>query len=413
MTLSENIFIGRQPILDSRQEIKGYELLFRSGSANTASVLDGLGATSRVLANVLNNMGTNELLGGKLGFINIDEKFLTQNMQEILPKKDFVLEILETSIISEELVRVLREMKKNGYLFALDDFVFKNANIEYFRPLFDIVNYVKIDVRLNDPETVKQKVGLFKQYRVQLLAEKVETMEEFEFYKGLGFHFFQGFFFAKPIILQGKKIDPAKYSVIEVLQQIQKDQDINILENTFKKYPDLTINLLKFINSAAIAARSKITSVRQAIALLGYRKLMSWLIMLAYATAGDGQSARNPLFLTAVNRAKSMELVIKSSLKNPDQAMLDEAFLTGLLSMLDALFQKPLNEILEELQVGDQISSALLERNNIFGQILSLVENAERDTWSGVDSLLEGLGISLNELNEATTQSFNWVQTMA
>jgi len=153
--------------------------------------------------------------------------------------------------------------------------------------------------------------------------------------------------------------------------------------------------------------------VRQAIALLGYRKLMSWLIMLAYATAGNGQSFKNPLFITAVNRAKSMEQLLRSSLKNPDQATLDEAFLTGLLSMLDALFQKPLMEVLQELNVGQEITDALLGRQNIYGQILTLVESAERDTWDGVDSVMDHLGVSLGELSDISMKSFSWTQTMA
>jgi EAL and modified HD-GYP domain-containing signal transduction protein len=411
MTESE-MYIGRQPILNAHQEIYAYELLFRSSQQNAAGNLPSdLTATARVLVNTLNNVGVNKLLGDRFGFVNINDQILKMELHRSLPKKQFVLELLETTEITQEITELLRGLREEGYTFALDDFVFDEDFVKRFRPVFDLVSYIKVDVKLNQPETTFHKIKMFKDYKVKLLAEKVENMEEFNFYKKMGFELFQGYFFEKPTIIRGRNIDPQKSAIMQLISLIQKDPDITKIESVFKMYPDLTINLLKFINSAQNYLRSRITSVRQAIAMIGYRKLLNWLLLLAYANPGQ-RNTLNPLFITASQRGKVMELLLQSIRRNVEANEKDEAFLVGLLSLLDALFQVPMADILGELNMSQEIQDAIMTRTGALGRILNLVQKTEENVQDEILPLLAELDLTFADLNRCMMEGFAWTDQM-
>jgi c-di-GMP phosphodiesterase len=400
--------IARQPILDNHQNITAYELLFRSSDLNTAVIEDNVYATSLVIYNTLNQFGIPKLLGRKLGFINADDEVLRKGFLRNLPKTQFIIEILEFTRLDKELIDQIYSMKEEGYVFALDDFTFDDEHIQYFEPLFKAVSIIKVDIKLNTREMVKKKLGIFEKYQVSFLAEKVENMDEFKFYKDLGFKYFQGYYFEKPSIIRGKGIDPSKMQVLSLINMIYKDSDMDKLEAKFKEYPDLTINLLKFINSAAIANRSKITSVRQALALLGQKQLMNWLLLLSYASI---EGTGSPLLMTALERAKTMELLLKRILKKENKPLLEEAYLTGLLSLIDALFQVPMDDVIKGLNLSEAICDAILYQKNILGKVLEIINRTEKNDIKGVISILEEMNISLAEYNEISMESFCWAQS--
>lgn len=412
--MNSEIYIGRQPILDVNQKLYGYELLFRSGNTAAANVTDDLSATSRVLVNTLNHFGVSRLLGDKKGFVNINEEVLTKELYKSLPKENFILEILETTKIDTKLNEKIEAMTKEGYIFALDDFVFSDEFIATFKQLFDKVSIIKVDVRLNKPETLFSKIKIFKSYNLRLLAEKVENMEEFYFYKKLGFDYFQGYFFEKPTVMKTRNIDPEKAAIMEVFNLIQQDTDINKIENTFKLYPELTVNLLRFINSAQIYLRNRVTSIKQAIALIGYRKLGQWLLLMAYATPGMANKA-NPLFHTASQRGKAMELLTKAVNPAASQVDMDEAFLAGLLSLMGALLSAPIEEVLAEMNVGDNITAAIIRSEGRVGELLRLVSMTEDSNldMEKITAQLKTLNLDMEKLRTALMDSFLWVESMS
>lgn len=413
MLPDQNVFIGRQPILNTKNEIVAYELLYRSGTENYADVVNDISATAQVLINTMINIGVKSLLGGKLGFINTNETILMADILEPLNKKLFVLEILEDTVVDAPLMNKVNTMFEEGYTFALDDFIFSEKTIKYFNWVFDKLTYVKVDLSQNTPETIKNKLGIFRHYpNIKLLAEKVETIEDFNFYKRLGFEYFQGYYFAKPTIITGRSLDPEKLAVMEMVSLIEKNEDIEILEKAFRQYPEMTINLLKFINSAAIFTRSKITSVRQAIALLGQKKLMQWLILMLYAGSSTSVKNSNPLFQVASQRAKIMENIVQQVTGKKDRSIMDEAFLVGLLSKLDVLFQIPLEQILGDLNMAPEIQSAILERKGILGNLLTLVEKAELNRTMEINLLLKDLHLSLAEFTNASIDGYVWAGSM-
>ncbi len=404
-----NILLGRQPILDCAQNIVGFELLFRKDENNFAKVTDDLVATATVIVNTLNNISFSKLMGDKLAFININDEIIKRDLLKTLQKDRFVLEILETTRIDPVLLEMIDNMKQEGFVFALDDFVFNEDIIKRFEPLFGKVAYIKVDVRQNSKELIASKFRMFKSYPVECLAEKIEDMEEFFYYKDLGFTLFQGYFFARPTIIKGRGVDPRKLAIMELISLIYKDSDIEDLERSFKKWPEMTINLLQFINSAAIGSRHKIESIRQAIALLGHRQLLNWLILMEYAYMKE-KSNGNPLLFAAIERAKTMELLLKNSKTDIGKSMVDEAYLVGLLSLMEPLFKMPLKEILSELNLSQNINEALLEHKNILGRLLLLVENSEENNFSAVASILNEMNISMDKYNAASLDGICWAQ---
>ncbi|URA10325.1 EAL and HDOD domain-containing protein [Thermospira aquatica] len=410
-TSQSQFYIGRQPILNRESQIKAYELLFRSSEGRNVSDRNDLYATSSVIVTLLNQIGVHNLLANYTGYINVENQFFENHLYENLNPSSFVLELLETCKVDQALIDAVDHLHKKGFRFALDDVVLNDQSyIKSFSPLLPYVSVIKIDVRENTEYQIKSKLNLLqKSTNAKFLAEKIENVEEFHFYRDeLQFDLFQGYFFSKPTIIQGQKIEPKRTAIMELLHLIETDADINKLEETFKRYPDITVNLLKFINSSAFGTRSKVTSIRQAIALLGYKKLFNWLMLLAYVYQTDNEIAR-PLFDLALQRAKMMETLIRHLQgNNPD--MMDAAFLTGLLSLVGALYQEPLEQVLSELGIGKEIYDAIISKENLLGKLLFLIETNETNDVEEILALLDEIKLSLDVLNKAAIEGFTWAQ---
>ena len=215
---SESVFIARQPILDKNRNIYAYELLFRSKVSATAGVTDDFSATVQVVINTLMAFGVQDLIGNKPGFININDEILYSDVLVPLDKKQFFFEILETTKIDDRFLARVDELRAEGYVFALDDFVFSAENFAYFSPLFNRIDVLKVDLMLNDMKELQHRIRIMRDYSVRLLAEKVETPAEYEYCLELGFDLFQGYFFSKPTVFQGTKINPQQFAIIELIR---------------------------------------------------------------------------------------------------------------------------------------------------------------------------------------------------
>jgi c-di-GMP phosphodiesterase len=405
---SETIYIGRQPILDRDEKLFAYELLFRTAGAQSAVILDDVKATARVLVNTLNNIGIDKLLAGKLGFINFNEQMLIDEVLEILPKDKFMLEILEFSEVDDALVERVKSLKEDGYQFAIDDFIFTQEMIKRFRPLFPHITLIKVDVLEMSHEKLRQNTPILKQLGVKLLAEKVEDREMFELCLELGFDYYQGYYFAKPEIVSNEGINPSKMIVAKIMNLLMSDAKPKEIEDGFKQSPDITINLLRYLNSGAIAMRSEVTSIKQAVTLLGNKKLLQWVILISYAGSSD-DVANNPLMQTVQLRAKTMELLLSYSTKEYSVKLQDEAFTIGLLSLIDTLFGAKLDYLLVELNVSQVISVALLEDEGELGHLFRLQRYLEKDQFSDAISLMGDLGIEMDGMINAKIDAMHWV----
>ena len=391
----QNVYVGRQPILDGDGKIYAYELLFRSGKAAAGSGVTRFNekeATARVLINALNNIGVANLLGDKQGFINMNEELLNEEFIRLLPKEQFVLEILETVEVNDAFITRVKELKEEGYRFALDDFVFDEKYMETFAPLMGLVEVIKVEVLGAGDDVLREKMALFRKYPVKLLAEKVEDQEMFDLCHGLGYTLFQGYFFAKPVVIEEQSIEPGKLAILKLLGLLRSDVPIQTVEEEFKHHPSMSVSLLKYLNSASFGMKRQITSIQHAITLLGRNKLTQWLMLLSFAGPGF-DDLENPLLLTAELRGRTMEALAARCMKGA--GMKEEAFMCGMLSLMDVVFQAPKEKILDELNLDQVIRDAVLEEKGPLGSLLALQIAAERDEMGSMAQALEELHIDL------------------
>ena len=403
-----SVFLGRQPILDIQESIFGFELLFRKNEyINSANVDDDVYASFRTFLNILQEFRVNDIIGNNYAFINANHEVINSDAIEFVPKDKFVIEILENSVINEQLIDRVVYLKKQGYVFALDDFVLDKQYLDSFRILLDKVSYIKVDIKLIDINKLKSKINILKKTGAKLLAEKVETKEEFELFKQMGFDYFQGYYFAKPDILKTHSFDPSKLAILKIINMVSKGESIKSIVDMFKANPDLSYSLLRFLNSAAFSFMNKIGSIRHAITLLGTEQLRKWLLLLSYVSK-DKDVSRSPLFQMSVIRAKVMEnLLLKSNPYNPYLA--GSAFLTGALSLLPVLFNMPSEKILHELSLDEDISKAISDYDGILGKLLDFTVASEKLNMPRMENLSKELMLSLNDVSEAKLSSYLWL----
>ncbi|MDD2367429.1 MAG: EAL domain-containing protein [Desulfuromonadaceae bacterium] len=401
---SERFFMGRQPILDRNQEIIGYELLFRSADMDHAVFDDYSNAATTVITHALSSFGMHEVLGEKFGFVNVPLSLLLSEMLELMPIGQTVLELLEIIELDEQVIQRCRELKELGFLLALDDHEYDESNDE----IYYLVDIIKIDILLTDIKTLPEIVRNLRKYSVKLLAEKVETVEQFNLCYEMGFDLFQGYFFARPVVLNRRKIDVSGLALLKLLQQLTMGASLELIEMTFKENPGLSYNLLKLVNSVALGMREKIKTLRHAILLIGMNPLRRWT-QLSLFSGHDARSMNNPLLELAAVRGRLMEIMLKQLVgRNANDEQAEAAFMVGILSLLDVLFETPMDEIITNLNLNDDVSSALLRREGQLGKMLVLAEKLEVTDFDAVTLLLDECGVSLEQLLTAQLEAFNW-----
>jgi EAL and modified HD-GYP domain-containing signal transduction protein len=403
-----NIFLGRQPILDREQSIVGYELLFRSADTLHANIGDQANVDSFVISNVLSNFGIQEVLGKHKGFINVTGALLMSDLLEILPREQTVIEILETVELSDALLHRCRELKEQGFTLALDD----NLYHPDYEPLYEIVDIIKIDVLQVPADSLKQMVDLLSNRGLTLLAEKVETIEQYHFCLDLGFDLFQGYYFARPAVLNKRKVDVSGVALLKLLELICRDAEITEIEEAFKHNPNLTYNLLRLVNSVVIGMKEKIRTLRHALVVLGMQQLKRWIQLALFASDKTG-AVGNPLLESAATRGRLMEILVKEWGPGPqDQDYSESAFMTGVLSLVDVLLGTPMEKILAQLNLAEEVRLALLERKGALGSLLLLTEKLENLDFAEVSQLLNQYHCSREILITAQLEAIDWTNSL-
>ncbi len=394
-----DVFIARQPIFDVNLVVYAYELLFRqSGEAVAANVTDGDGATSHVMLSSFVDIGLNNLVGEHIAFFNLTHHFLANPDLIVVPPDQVVLEILEDVEPSDEIIRNVRELKKRGYTIALDDFIYDDA----FIPLLECVDIVKVDVTLENHAKIKAELKNYKPFKVKLLAEKIETYEEFEFFKELGFEYFQGYFFAKPTIVQGKGLSPNKLSLLQLVAKVNDpDVEIDELSQIISTDISLSHKVLKYINSPSSGIRATIDSIQQAVTLLGLATIKNWVTVMALSSHSS-----KPLELstTALVRAKLCEGLAKHNhLDKPDSY-----FTIGLFSTLDAMMDQSFDVLMNELPLTDEAKLGLIDHKGSYGEALQCAFSMEQSDFS----VLDFMGLDLAEISDLYLDAIKWADDM-
>ncbi len=402
----DDVYIGRQPVLDIDSNIVAYEVLYRQNRIFNYcdSDLDKFEITAKVLSIALNNIGINKLIDDKRGLINVDESLLNHSIINNIPKEKFYLELLESIKITDTLISKMDKLIDEGYIFILDDFTFNKKNLEKYKLLFPRIRYIKADLQTNSMANMELIVKSLSKFDIRFLAEKVETKEEFEKLKSIGYELFQGYYFAKPDIITTKKLDPSKIEIINILGMIYNGRDLSLIIRKFEEHPVISINLLKFLNSAYFSFTNDISSIKQAITLLGINKLKNWLILLLYINDGNNPY-ENPLFIMIKNRSDFMLEILKYTKFDNEQTR-DEIYLTGLLSKIDIILNTTLENALNELHIDKKIQKAVINKAGLAGDILFLAESNEINDVENIDKLLEKLSLSLKDLTNANLKSY-------
>ncbi len=402
-----DVYLGRQPILDREQRVVAYELLFRAGNSAGAQVTDDVQATASVIQHAFGELGVPTVLGSQLGFINISTELLLSDLIELLPKQQVVLELLESVAASDAVVERCHALKQQGFRLALDDFVYDDS----FRPLLELADIVKVDLLQHTPEALDALVGQLRTWPVKLLAEKVDSAEQAERCRTLGFELFQGYYFARPTLLATKRADPTQLALTQLLGLVLRDADTAQIEQVFKHHPNLTYNLMRLVNSVAGGARRTLSSVSQAILVLGRVQLQRWLQLLLF-TLDSRMPYPSPLLLLAATRGKMMELLAQVQHRGSDHG--EQAFMTGILSLIDALIDKPLADIVAELNLDARVAAALLRRDGELGALLQVVESVEHPDLTRTLELLQAAGgITLAALTRAQLDAMHWAHQIA
>ncbi|MDM5315245.1 HDOD domain-containing protein [Fictibacillus sp. b24] len=383
-----DIFIGRQPILDKEENVVAYELLYRNSATNRYEGLDHDSATIDVMVNSFTGIGIKEVGERKKCFINFTENLLLNRIPTYISPEYIVVEILEDVRLSEEILTVCKELKNKGYIIALDD-VSVNKNLDSLLPFIDII---KVDYLVMDYKEMKSMIETYKD-QITFLAEKIETREQFEEARGLGFEYFQGYFFSKPIILQGKDIAPIPTNYILLLEKLSSSEpDINEISSLIQRDLSLSYKLLKVMNSGTYFFKSKITSIKQAVVLVGLYEIkkLIMILMMSSLNKADNQLEIVKLSLTRAVFFERIAHIVGVS-KN-------HLYMFGMFSFIDTLLSKEMKDIIDDLPITNELAEALIGNNDKYNLALTIVQHLERGAWIEIQSLCGTLSMKEDEL---------------
>jgi len=366
------VYLAKQKIFNHKGDLFAYELLFRDHAHGIKEFPTNIRATSQVLLNTLTNINTDELLGkGGIAFINLDEHAFTSGIIDILDKERFILEILETIDLNEQVINKIKQYHKRGFKIAIDDFDCSTEMIIKFTPILKYIHIMKMDVLAAEQENLKKVMAKIKKLGIKVLAEKVETKVEHNIYLSMGFDFYQGYYLHKPEVIEMDRYKDATYMIIvNLIKLIKDDGHTTQIESYIKQRADLSYKLIKFINNQA-GFTTRVESITQIITLLGRDKLLRWLLLYLYAEVSNNPISESIMSI-ATKRAERMEEEAHHSDK-------DKAYLTGMFSMLGALFETDIKTVVKGLNIHKDITDLIVHKRGKFLPSFKKVELSEKE----------------------------------
>lgn len=396
------VHVARQPIFNTEKKVIGYELLFRNGTDDFFPGSDCDQATADVINSSFFLKIVGDLSGGKKAFINFTPRLLKHQIMTMLPSQALALELEETHDTDPEVLTACRQLKEKGYMVVLDNFVFYQSS----EALVKMVDMVKVDFAKTSEHDRLRIAHRIKPFGVGLLAEKIESYFDFKQAKEFGYQYFQGYFFGRPEVFSGRDIPGYTVNYLNMLREASRIEiDLDKMEQIFRRDVALSFKMLKFINSAFFGLRNKISSVRQALVLLGRKEILKWVSLLALQNIA--QDKPDELVVLSLIRARFAELL---AFQLGWSKRSDQAFLIGLFSLVDAMLDRPMDDILRELPLEDDIVIALLRGNNDLGQLHAMARNYERAEWDEFSANAKRLGIADKDVAELYRQSVAWAQ---
>jgi c-di-GMP-related signal transduction protein len=396
-----SFYAARQPILNVDKSLFAYELLFRNSLENVFPKIDDNEATSKMIEGLHLNLGLENLTQGKLAFINFTYESLINGFALMLPKEQIVVEILETVTPDKKLLEVCRELKDKGYILALDDYEHASVWLNFF-PYIDII---KIDYQLSTVKQLQQITQAIKPYKhIKLLAEKIETHEEYQHAIEIGCVYFQGYFFSKPEVIKSVTFSPSQYSLMNLIAEMNMpDPDLGIITRAFESDVNLSFKLLRYAQSPLFKKNNKIESIKQALVVLGQEEIEKFVSLLF--TAQFSVNKPQELIKMSLVRARFCELIVSL----PNQPTLQSSgFLVGLFSLLDAMVDTEMPELMDKLPISQQIKDVILLRKGQQAKYLTLCGSFEQAQWQEANDLCVSMGIDGEQTVDIFQQAQIW-----
>ena len=392
-------YVARQPIFDRDQKVFGYELLFRDGLENAFTGSDADAASRATLDNSL-LIGLDTLCDGRRAFVNCTRDTLIKGLVTLLPSQSTVVEVLESVPADPDVMAACKGLKDAGYLIALDDYVTDDPR----EPLTQMADIIKVDMKLT---TLAQRSDLIKHFgpwRCRVLAEKVETQEEFAAARDQGFVYFQGYFFRRPEILTAHSMPGNSLNYLHMMREVSRPElDIATLERLIKGEASVCYRLLRYLNSAVFGFKSEIHSVRHALSILGEREVRRWVRLVAAVAAGQGKPS--DLVLSSLVRARFGELLAPQVPSGES-----DLFLLGLLSLIDAMLEMPMAELLEKISLDKETKAVLLGQPSALRPVYQLILAHESGEWEAAGQVAQSLHLDAKQVAGLHWQAQQWAR---
>jgi EAL and modified HD-GYP domain-containing signal transduction protein len=402
--VSEAVFLGRQAIFDRDDRLFAYELLFRTAGKNEADITNDSHATAQVIVNTMTGVGVERVLGEIPGLINIGEEFLMSDLIFLLSADHFILEILETVPVTEEVIARCQELKQKGYRLALDDYA---GDLPTWEPLLPLMDFVKVDFQKVGGPDLLALAKILLEKEIPLVAEKVESPEQKAMAMNLGFSYFQGFFFSRPIILESRKRDPLYPALIKILSLILSDGEIEEIHDAIKPHIELSISLIKIANVVGRSPVAKVTGLRQAIISIGRGQMKRWIELLLFSRSSSENRYAMAVFQLAVTRARFMEILADEWIQE-ERTDSDQAFMTGMLSFSESLLGCQAEEILRDLPLMTEVKGALKDGGGFLGVLLALSRSIEHSDGRELEKILSVVPLPEEVVAIALSESMFW-----
>ncbi len=398
-----NIFLARQPIFDRKFKVIAYELLFREGAENFFSTDDSVEATNRLLADSFLHFDVERLTDGKKAFINLTREILLSESVFLLPSKFYCVEITENIPADQDVLNACRKLKENGYTIILDGFDFAQLRL----PLLDFADLVKLDILKMERQQQGEMIKRHRRDDLFFLAAKVETPEDLEISRELGFDYFQGYFFSKPVMLSQKEVPGIKIQYLQMLNEINRlEISLDEVDAVIKRDVSLAYKLLRYINSSFFGLRNEITSIKHALVVLGENEIRKWACLIAMGKMGEDKPEE--LVTSTLIRARFCES-LAPCLKIKNQAQ--DLFLMGIFSNVHVIVGRPLEEILASLPIAGEVREALLNEEGKFHDILGIVTAYEKGQWQEFDTLSKRHKLVEDQMPKLYLEAVEWASS--
>ncbi len=389
--------LGRQSVSNDKYEIFAYDILYRSDMTNICST--DLSTSASSIASVLNDFGFENVIGTYKGFVRVDTQFLSEDLIYSISNEQFVLMILQSSLLDEKLPQKLNELTLKGYTFGLNDTIVNKDTLGTIVSFIDYIDSVKIDVLQSDTASVDRLIKILRLKNKTIIAAKVETDELYQEYKLKGADYFQGYYIKRPNIIESTSFNASQEQVLLIWNLLQNDADTKEIVRSLESSHALILKLMQYINSSFFSFRTQISSVNQIINLLGRNALSNWLLLFMLSTKDKGTPSNHPLLLMVINRTEIMLGLLKLVRPNASQSDRDTAYLVGMLSLIHLLFEIEHREFLHKLRVTDEVEEAMFEASGFFGQLLIMTRHIENTDTTHLDKYIQKYNINVDEMN--------------